>query len=62
MNTSEFDTLRTDTVTHAIAARKFAASLEKEEPRAARTWHALADRLTEAADQIDNMGKVLIVR
>ncbi len=62
MNTSEFDKLRNDTVTHAIAARKFAASLEKEEPRAARIWHALADRLYEAVEQSENMSKVLIVR
>lgn len=62
MNTSQFDTIRNDTVTHAIAARKFAASLEKNEPRAARVWHALADRLYEAVDQVEDMDKVLIVR
>lgn len=62
MNTSQFDTIRNDTVTHAVAARKFAASLEEKEPRSARVWHALADRLFEAFDQVENMGEVLVVR
>ena len=58
MNTREFDALRLDTLHHAVAARNFAESLNSD-PKAARVWHALADRLHEAAEQCESMDRVV---
>jgi len=60
MTTKEFDVLQNNVWDHALQARKFAASLEGQEPKAARVWYALADRLYEAADQMNNMSKIII--
>jgi hypothetical protein len=60
MTTQEFDVLQNNVWDHALQARNFAVSLESQEPKTARVWHALADRLYEAADQMDNMSKIII--
>jgi hypothetical protein len=63
MTSQDFDTLRNESYSRAIAARNFAAKLDDQnELKAARVWHALADRLFEATEQADNMREVLIVR
>lgn len=60
MTTNEFDFLQNNVWDQALQARKFAASLESQEPKAACIWHALADRLYEAVDQMDNMRKIIV--
>lgn len=62
MTSQDFDTLRNDSYSRAVAARNFAAKLDDTDPKIARVWHALADRLHEAVEQADNMRQVLIVR
>ena len=58
MNTTQFNTMREAIWQQAVDARNFATDLDNQQIDA-RTWHALADRLFEAADQIDNMDKVI---
>lgn len=55
MTSSHFSDIANTTYAHARECRAFAVSLEVTEPKASRTWHALADRLYEAAEQADNM-------
>ena len=60
MQAKQFDAILNDTYEHAVAARAFAVSLEVEAPKVARVWHALADRLHEAAEQAANMDRVVV--
>lgn len=53
MNLAQFNTMRDAIWQQAVDARNFAEQIDS------RTWHALADRLFEAADQIDNLDKVI---
>jgi len=60
MQTKQFDNILNTSYEHAVQARAFAVSLEAAEPKAARIWHALADRLHEAAEQAANMDRVIM--
>ena len=60
VTSKHFDSILYDTYEHAVAARTFAVSLEAEAPKVARVWHALADRLHEAAEQAANMDRVVV--
>jgi hypothetical protein len=53
MNNAQFNLMRDDLHSNAQKAREMAEKFDS------RTWHALADRLFEALDQADNMGKVI---
>ena len=59
MTSHQFDRLREDVMYHAIKAQKFAEELDLQNLESRRTWYALADRLFEALDQAENMGKVI---
>lgn len=51
--------MRNDLHTNAQKARAMAVSLEGVHELGSKVWHALADRLFEALDQADHMGKVI---
>ena len=59
MNNAQFDTMRNDLHSNAQKAREVANSLDGVHETGSKVWHALADRLFEALDQADNMGKVV---
>jgi hypothetical protein len=60
MNNAQFDTMRNDLHSNAQKARAMAVSLDGVHELGSKVWHALADRLFEALDQADHMGKVVI--
>ena len=53
MTTAQFDDMRNGLHVQAMRARAMANKFNS------KAWHALADRLFEALDQADNMGKVI---
>jgi hypothetical protein len=59
MNNAQFDIMRDDLHSNAQTARAMGAQLDNVHETGSRVWHALADRLFEALDQTDNMGKVI---
>lgn len=59
MTDSQFQGMKDDIMYHAIKAQKFAEELDLQNLESRRSWYALADRLFEALDQAENMGKVV---
>jgi hypothetical protein len=59
MNNAQFDIMRNDLHANAQKARAMANSLDGVHEMGSKVWHALADRLFEALDQADHMGKVI---
>ena len=55
MNTKRFSEIANNSYEYARECRAMAVSLEDTERKAARAWHAIADRLFEAVEQADDM-------
>lgn len=62
MTSTRFSDLSNDTYAYARECRAMAVSLEETERKAARAWHALADRLYEAVEQADDMSEASRLR